>query len=113
MPGLDPSAMGWTERDWYLPPAHRKHVMDGTGNIGPTVWLDGRVVGGWAQRKDGEVVVQLLEDVGRDSQGPIIQAVHGLQAALGEIRVTPRFPAPLDKRLVADPVAVTAFWRND
>ena len=36
-----------------------------TGNAGPTVWVDGRIVGGWAQRKTGEVVFRLLEDIGR------------------------------------------------
>ena len=37
-----------------------------TGNGGPTVWVDGRIVGGWAQRKTGEVVFRLLEDIGAE-----------------------------------------------
>ena len=79
LPGLDPTAMGWVARDWYLPQAYRPSVMDRTGNVGPTVWVDGRVVGGWAQRKDGEVVLQLLEDVGRAGERLIGAAVRDLQ----------------------------------
>lgn len=44
LPGLDPSAMGWQQRDWYLPPELRAPLFDGAGNIGPTVWWDGRIM---------------------------------------------------------------------
>jgi len=39
LPSLDPTAMGWTQRDWYLGP-HRAPLYDRNGNIGPTVWVD-------------------------------------------------------------------------
>ncbi|WP_063753073.1 winged helix DNA-binding domain-containing protein, partial [Streptomyces resistomycificus] len=52
LPGLDPTAMGWQRRDWYLAPELRPALFDRSGNVGPTVWWDGRVVGGWAQRPD-------------------------------------------------------------
>jgi hypothetical protein len=29
--------------------------------------LDGLVIGGWAQRRGGEIVVELLDDVGREA----------------------------------------------
>jgi hypothetical protein len=72
--------MGWTIRDFYLDPAHRDHTRPGTlfdrsGNPGPTVWWDGRIVGGWAQRADGEVVVQpghpALRDASRGRPGAL------------------------------------------
>ena len=53
LPGLDPTAMGWQQRDWYLAPGLRPRLFDGSGNVGPTVWWNGRVIGGWAQRPDG------------------------------------------------------------
>jgi hypothetical protein len=112
LPGLDPTAMGWTERSWYLAEEHVSWVNDGRGNLGPTVWADGRIVGGWAQRKDGEVDVRLLEDVDREHAALLRAEVARLQAALGDVRITPRFPAPLDKALVAEPVKITAFWRE-
>ena len=65
LPGLDPTTMGWKERAWYLGD-HRSRIFDTNGNGGPTVWVDGRIVGGWAQRKTGEVVFQLLEDIGAE-----------------------------------------------
>ncbi len=65
LPGLDPTTMGWKQRDWYLGD-HRSRIFDTNGNGGPTVWVDGRIVGGWAQRKTGEVVFRLLEDIGAE-----------------------------------------------
>ncbi len=50
LPTLDPTTMGWKEREWYLGP-HERVLFDSVGNAGPTVWWDGRVVGGWSQRK--------------------------------------------------------------
>ena len=59
LPALDPTAMGWRERDWYVG-EHAAALFDRSGNIGPTAWWDGRIVGGWAQRGDGEIAVRLL-----------------------------------------------------
>ncbi len=55
LPGLDPTVMGWKERGWYLDDATAARVMDRNGNIGPTIWADGHVVGGWVQRPDGAI----------------------------------------------------------
>ncbi|MGH3358390.1 MAG: winged helix DNA-binding domain-containing protein, partial [Nocardioidaceae bacterium] len=63
LPGLDPTPMGWKHRDWYLGD-HKAALFDRYGNIGPTIWWDGRVVGGWAVHADGTVRARLLEDVG-------------------------------------------------
>ncbi len=57
LPALDPTLMGWKDRDHYLDPAHRPELFDVNGNGGPTAWWDGRVVGGWHQAADGRVVV--------------------------------------------------------
>ena len=98
LPGLDPTTMGWQRRDWYLGP-HGPTLFDRNGNAGPTVWVDGRIVGGWAQRATGEVVHELLEDVGRTARAAIDAAAGDLEQRLGDVRVTPRFPTPLQKRL--------------
>ena len=45
LPGLDPTTMGWKQRSWYLG-GHGPALFDRNGNAGPTVWCDGRVVGG-------------------------------------------------------------------
>jgi Winged helix DNA-binding domain len=100
LPALDPTVMGWAERDWYLGP-HRERLFDRNGNAGPTVWWDGRVVGGWAQRKDGEIRLRFLEDVGTEMAVAVEAEAERLSAWLGPVRVTPRFPTPLDKELRA------------
>jgi DNA glycosylase AlkZ-like len=100
LPSLDPATMGWAERDWYLGP-HRPPIFDTSGNAGPTVWWDGRIVGGWIQRKDGEVVWQLLEDVGADGCRAVEKEAARLQARLGGTVVVPRFPTPLYDELRA------------
>ena len=90
--------MGWPERGWFLG-EHAPALFDRSGNIGPTVWWDGRIVGGWAQRRDGEVAVRLLEDVGRDAAAAAATAAERLRAWLGDVRFVPRFRTPLEREL--------------
>jgi hypothetical protein len=97
LPPLDPTTMGWFERDWYLG-AHRQQVFDTSGNAGPTVWWHGRIVGGWRQSDTGEVDVQMLEDVGADGLHAIEREASRLTDWLAGTRVLPRFPSPLSKR---------------
>jgi hypothetical protein len=98
LPGLDSTAMGWKERAWYLDPAHHPRVVDRNGNIGPTIWADGRVVGGWAQRPSGDIAVELYESV---DQGTLESAIDRLQALVGDERFRVRFPAPNQRDLLA------------
>ena len=51
LPPLDPTTMGWFERDWYLG-EYKPQLFDSTGNGGPAVWWDGRIVGGWRQEAE-------------------------------------------------------------
>ncbi|WP_395361727.1 winged helix DNA-binding domain-containing protein [Streptomyces sp. YH02] len=101
LPALDPTAMGWQARDWYLDPEHRPALYDRSGNIGPTVWWDGRIVGGWAQRPDGEIVHRLLTDVGAAAGRAIGAEAERLAGWVGDVRVTPRFRTPLERELGA------------
>jgi Winged helix DNA-binding domain len=61
LPALDPTTMGWKERDFQLGSLAGK-VFDVNGNGGPSAWVDGRIVGVWCQRDDGAVEVVLAED---------------------------------------------------
>ncbi|MFD0342781.1 winged helix DNA-binding domain-containing protein [Streptomyces sp. NPDC127117] len=101
LPALDPSAMGWADRGFHLPDGHREALFDRSGNIGPTVWWNGRIVGGWAQRADGEAVWRLLSDVGRDASAAIEAEASRLSKWVGQARVTPRFRTPLERELAA------------
>ena len=100
LPALDPTVMGWQARGWYLG-EHGPELFDRSGNAGPTIWCDGRVVGGWAQRKDGEVVVRLLEDIGREAGEAAEAEAQRLQEWIGDVRVTARFRTPLERELSA------------
>jgi hypothetical protein len=103
LPALDPTAMGWRQRDWYLTPGLRPALFDRSGNVGPTVWWNGRVVGGWAQRPDGEIVWRLLdaEGAGREAETAVAERAERLSRLLGTTRVTPRFRTPLERELAA------------
>jgi hypothetical protein len=98
LPALDSTVMGWADRTWFLGSQQAQH-FDRSGNVGPTVWCDGRVVGAWAQRKDGSIAVRLLGDVGRDGRVAVDAAADRLRRVIGDIRVTPRFRTPLEREL--------------
>jgi hypothetical protein len=100
LPALDTTTMAWAERGFYLGD-HAKQLFDTNGNAGPTVWVDGRVVGLWAQRTSCEVVTRLLEDVGSATERAIDAQAAALTAWLGKDRVFPRFPNPTFQELAA------------
>ena len=100
LPPLDTTPMGWSRRDWFLGP-HGPRLFDRTGNVGPTVWWDGRVIGGWASRPGGEIAVRFLEDAGADAVAAVEAAAGQLAARLGPVRVTARGrgPSPVEQEL--------------
>ncbi|MFC4373061.1 winged helix DNA-binding domain-containing protein [Nocardia halotolerans] len=100
LPALDPTPMGWQSRDWFLGP-HAHALFDANGNIGPSIWADGRIVGGWAQRSDGEVVTRLLEDVDAETRARIDAETARTTAWFGNVRAIPRFRTPLQRELTA------------
>jgi len=100
LPPLDPTTMGWSERDWYLG-QHKEQLFDTSGNAGPTVWWDGRIVGGWRQAEDGEVVLQLLEDIGSAGRDAVRREAARLTGWVAGTKVLPRFPSPLSRATAA------------
>jgi hypothetical protein len=101
LPSLDPTAMGWKQRDWYLGEwtTFGGPLFDRNGNVGPTVWVNGEVVGGWTQQPTGGIVYELLQPVDSTTRRQIAAAAEQLRSAIGDARVTPRFPTPLQKEL--------------
>jgi hypothetical protein len=98
LPGRAWTVMGWKERAWFLGP-HQQPLFDRNGNAGPTVWSNGHIVGGWAQRRDGTIAVELLEKVDSWAGDRIAAEVKRLTAWLGPTRITPRFRTPLEQSL--------------
>nr|WP_296773735.1 winged helix DNA-binding domain-containing protein [Rhodococcus sp. (in: high G+C Gram-positive bacteria)] len=98
LPALDPTPMGWKQRDWYLGD-HKAPLFDTFGNIGPTIWSDGRIVGGWAVTPEGTVVTELLEKVGRPVSAKVEAEAGRITELLDGKSITPTFPTPLEKQL--------------
>ncbi len=98
LPALDPTVMGWKERDWYLG-GYAPALFDTAGNAGPTVWWDGRIVGGWRQGESGEVQLQMLEDIGNEATSILEEQAARLEEWLEGRRVLLRFPSPLWKEV--------------
>jgi Winged helix DNA-binding domain len=94
LPPLDPTTMGWSEREWYLGP-YKQPLFDTAGNAGPTVWWEGRIVGGWRQTESGDVDLQLLEDIGGEGRRAVESEAARLTEWLGGTKVLPRFLSPL------------------
>jgi hypothetical protein len=100
LPVLDPTVMGWKERDFYLGP-HGPMLFDTNGNAGTTAWWDGRIVGCWAQDPDGVVVVHLLEDPGSEARAALEADAARLTEWLDGHRVSTVYPSIAMKQAIA------------
>ena len=98
LPALDPTPTGWKTRDWFLgiDPAH---VFDGAGNIGPTLWWNGEIIGSWKIAPNGELRTRVIADRGAEAHAAIEQSASHLHARLNGATVTPAIRAPLDQAL--------------
>ncbi|AWB93766.1 winged helix DNA-binding domain-containing protein [Aeromicrobium chenweiae] len=101
LPALDPTTMGWKQRDWYLG-EHGKALFDVNGNAGPTIWWDGRVVGGWAHLPSGDIAMTLLDDVGAEGRTALENEADRLTTWIGDVRLTARSRgySPVEKSLL-------------
>jgi len=100
LPALDPTTMGWKQRDFHLG-EHAEKVFDRNGNGGPTAWWDGRIVGVWFQRDDGVVEVALAEDVPRSGQRALDAKAAELTAWLDGDVVRSIYLSPLARERLA------------
>jgi hypothetical protein len=98
LPGLDPSVMGWKGRDWILGDLADR-LFDRNGNAGPTAWVDGEIVGGWAQRPDGSIAVGVLRDPGTEARAALNLEAERLAQWMGPVTLRFRFPSPYEKEL--------------
>ena len=98
LPALDPTPMGWKQREWFLPEDFSGHY-DAYGNIGPTIWWRGEVVGAWAVRLDGTVATRLVRDRGREATVAIEEESRRLEARLDGKVVVPAFRTPWEREL--------------
>ena len=86
LPSLDPSMMGWQQRDFYVG-SHRDELFDIQGNAGTTVWVNGRVVGYWIQNGAGAVQLRLLETLSAHAHRELEAEARRLTEWLGGVRL--------------------------
>ncbi len=98
LPALDPTPMGWKGRHWFLP-EDPTPFYDPYGNVGPTIWWRGEVVGGWAVRPDGTLATRLVADRGTEATEAVGAATEALAPRLEGATVVPSFPTPLERAL--------------
>ena len=107
LPVLDPTVMGWKQRDFYLG-SRAGELFDRNGNAGTTAWVDGRVVGCWTQGETGEVRVHLLEEVEDGPRRALQAEADRLTRWLDGQRVGTVYPSPAMKSHRELPVPAAA-----
>jgi hypothetical protein len=93
LPVLDPTTMGWKQRDFYLAEPHQSELFDGNGNAGTTAWWRGRAVGCWVQDTAGRVRVVLGEKVERAGQRALAEEAERLSVWLDGITIGTVYPS--------------------
>lgn len=95
LPTLDPTVMGWKQRDFYCSPDAAAQVFDSNGNAGNTAWWDGRIVGAWVQDEDAVVHLKLLDQVPTDALDALHEQASRLTQWLDGVRITNVYKSPL------------------
>lgn len=98
LPALDPTPMGWKRRNWFLG-IEPHHVFDRAGNIGPTLWWDGEIIGSWAVTAGGDIRTIVVTDRGAAADAAVQDAAARLHKKLHGTVVTPAIRTPLERSL--------------
>jgi hypothetical protein len=94
LPTLDPTTMGWREREFYLETEHTPYLFDRAGNGGTTVWVNGRIIGCWVQDGRERVVPILMGQASRDQRRLIELEVARLDDFVGGEHIHNVFASP-------------------
>jgi hypothetical protein len=98
LPALDPTALGWKERDFYLAPDFYSAIFDWSGNCGATAWCDGRIVGAYVQDDAGRVELIVPTDPGPAGRAALQAEAKRLEDWLDGEKVTALYKSPLVTR---------------
>ena len=101
LPALDPTPMGWKHRDWFLGLDHQA-VFDRAGNIGPTVWWNGEIIGSWAITAAGDLRTRVLVDRGAAASAAIDTTAAQLHQRLEGATITPAIRTHLERSITRD-----------
>jgi hypothetical protein len=95
LPALDPTTMGWKDRDFYLAPALSSAIFDWSGNCGTTAWWDGRIVGAYVQDDAGRVELIMARDPGPAGRAALRAEAGRLEGWFDGEKVTALYKSPL------------------
>ena len=95
LPALDPTALGWKERDFYLAPDFYSAIFDRSGNCGTTAWWDGKIVGAYVQDDAGRLELIVPRDPGRAARAALRAEAGRLGDWLDGEKVTALYKCPL------------------
>ena len=95
LPALDPTALGWKERDFYLAPDFYSAIFDWSGNCGTTAWWDGQIVGAYVQDDAGRVELIVPRDPGPAGRAALQAEAKRLEDWLDGEKVSPAYKPPL------------------
>jgi len=95
LPALDPTSMGWKDRDFYLDPEFAPAVFDSAGNAGTTAWWDGQIVGAYAQDDAGQIELIVPKDPGPAGRTALQAEAKRLEVWLDGERVPTLYKSPV------------------
>jgi len=95
LPALDPTAMGWKDRDFYLAPDFAPAIFDWAGNCGTTAWWDGQIVGAYVQDDAGQIELIVPRDPGPAGRAALQAEAKRLEDWLDGEKVTALYKSPL------------------
>jgi Winged helix DNA-binding domain len=95
LPALDPTALGWKERDFYLAPDFYPAIFDWSGNCGTTAWWDGRIVGAYVQDDAGLIELIVPQDPGPAGRAALQAEAKRLEDWVDGEKVTALYKSPL------------------
>jgi len=95
LPALDPTTMGWKERDFYLQPDFAPAIFDWAGNCGTTAWWDGQIAGAYVQDDAGQVELIVPRDPGPAGRAALRAEAKRLEDWLDGEKVTALYKSPL------------------
>jgi hypothetical protein len=95
LPALDPTTMGWKDRDFYVDPDFAPAVFDWAGNVGTTAWWDGQIVGAYVQDDAGQIKLIVPRDPGPAGRAALQAEAERLGDWLDGENVSALYKSPL------------------
>jgi hypothetical protein len=95
LPALDPTALGWKERGFYLSPQFYSAIFDWSGNCGTTAWWDGQIVGAYVQDDTGQIELIVPRDPGRTGWAALQDEADRLGEWLDGDKISALYKSPL------------------